>query len=77
MRRKEKLIESDQTEEDKCLEELANATTGKSGFLESEPFEAYSLDIQAKIQSQENQFKQRFLKGYHVLIDELHHKQSV
>lgn len=41
-----------------------------------EPFEAYAKRIRGKVHSNLNEFRTRFNRGYHVLIDELNKEQK-
>ena len=41
-----------------------------------EPFEAYAQKIRSKVHSNLNEFRTRFNRGYHVLIDEIAKEQK-
>ena len=72
-------IEEETDEELLSFEELPDAVMEQ--FREhrlstQEPFEQYADKIKAKIHTNAETFRRRFLKGYHALLDELIHEKK-
>lgn len=70
--------EKEEGEYEKCIEELADVIVeGMHGehHSEFEPLEIYVAKVKAKVHANMDEFRSRFSKGYHVLLEELQ-KQS-
>lgn len=62
------------TEEDIILENVAEAVIERkkaSPKLDQDPFEFYVERVQSGLFSKEDLFRSRFIKGYHILVNEL------
>lgn len=75
-KKREKSFPTEGSEEDKLyeksLDDFAKLLAEEEERKEVlEPFEAYSKRIKTRIHSNLEQFRTRFAKGYHVLLEEL------
>lgn len=61
---------------DMALDEFAKmiAEETRTPLQTLEPFDQYQHRIKAKIYSEANHFRERFIKGYKVIMQELEHK---
>lgn len=59
---------------DKCIEDLAEVIiedAKEHHYSELEPFESYAAKVRTKIHANMEQFRDRFAKGYKILLEEL------
>ncbi len=78
-KKKPKAIQESPEMLDKAAEDFAEVVVNsfrENYHSEMEPFEAYAARIKAKIYDDITEFRSRFAKGYHVLLDELGKKNK-
>lgn len=59
---------------EKCIEEFAEVIVEDSKEQyrsDLEPFELYAARVKSKVHANMEEFRSRFAKGYHILLDEL------
>jgi hypothetical protein len=73
--KKKKEETNSEDSEDKDINELAEAVLNHihvDSSNNSDPFELYSQKMRSQLHSNVNEFHSRFVKGYKVLLEELH-----